>query len=527
MTVLIVDDQPSVLEGLVSNLDWNTLGITTIHTATGAASAKEILANESVDLLLCDIEMPGENGLSLLSWTREQGMNLICVFLTSHADFLYAQEAIHLGCFDYILQPARYQDIQATVLKAIARVKDIRNEKELSYYGILAKNQEAALFYNLFSEWGLGKEVSLPALRETLNKLGKSVNEDSLCLMVWGHLLRWHNEPWFTQEWIYALNNIVTEICRNFGYEILPFVIDNTSLGWFVYISQSIKKKLLQQENSIDVINQVYRAASQHLPCDLAFYVSPVVSLKEINLQSSLLLKAKQNNVLRENGIFCPTQQSDQFHVEKLLDTVKLHRWETLLIQGLSKVVEEEVESHLQSLAKTENLNRKSLRVFWIQFQQIAYHAAQVLEIDFQTVLAAIDQGEQATCLNEVESAIRKLVKCFPHVPRTVRNEKNLVEQVQKYIENNLDQALSVADVASALYMNGDYLSRALKNETGLSLKEYILRYKMESAQLLLTTTELPISVIAAKLGYDNFSYFSQVYRRCMGVSPSDERKKA
>src|SRR5699024_100205 len=99
-------------------------------------------------------------------------------------------------------------------------------------------------------------------------------------------------------------------------------------------------------------------------------------------------------------------------------------------------------------------------------------------------------------------------------------------EQVRKYVEDNLDQNLNVNGVAAALFMNGDYISRVFKNETGTPLKEYIIQRKMESARLLLTTTQLPVSVIASKLVYDNFSYFSQAYRRCMGVSPSEERKR-
>lgn len=129
MTVLLVDDQISILSGLISGLDWNNLGITSIKTADNAAQAKEILRQEPVDIMLCDIEMPGENGLSLLRWARNRGMDFICVFLTSHADFLYAKEAIQLNCFDYILQPARYDEIQATVSKAIARAKTSGIEK--------------------------------------------------------------------------------------------------------------------------------------------------------------------------------------------------------------------------------------------------------------------------------------------------------------------------------------------------------------------------------------------------------------
>lgn len=118
MTVLLVDDQISILSGLISGIDWNALGVDAVRTAGNAAQAKKILGQEQVDVLLCDIEMPGENGLTLLRWARSKGMDLVCVFLTSHADFLYAKEAIQLGCFDYILQPARYEDIQGAVKKS-------------------------------------------------------------------------------------------------------------------------------------------------------------------------------------------------------------------------------------------------------------------------------------------------------------------------------------------------------------------------------------------------------------------------
>ena len=235
MTVLLVDDQIRILSGLISGLDWDALEVSSIRTATNAAQAKIILQEEHVDILLCDIEMPGENGLSLLRWARNRNMDFVCVFLTSHADFLYAKEAIQLNCFDYILQPARYDEIQATVARAIARVKDTSAVKELLHYGAIAKSQEAALFQNLFSDWSAGKELSISALQSVLQKLGRDLRPESQCFVIWGHLLRWHAEPWPTQDWVYALNNMVNEVYEDAQCGILPFSIDRTSLGWFIY----------------------------------------------------------------------------------------------------------------------------------------------------------------------------------------------------------------------------------------------------------------------------------------------------
>ena len=124
-----------------------------------------------------------------------------------------------------------------------------------------------------------------------------------------------------------------------------------------------------------------------------------------------------------------------------------------------------------------------------------------------------------------MREVVKETTHYFQSEEGSCGNEKNAVERARIYLENHIDQPLSAADVAAALFMNADYLSRLFKNECGITLKEYILKIKMESARNLLQTTALPVSVIASKLGYDNFSYFSQAYRRVMGVSPTDERK--
>ena len=102
MTVLIVDDQPDVVRGEQQGIDWGKLGIGRILTAYSVPEARELLLGERVDILLCDIEMPPHSGLELLSLIREQKLPARCIFLSAHAEFTYAQEAVRLGGFDYI-----------------------------------------------------------------------------------------------------------------------------------------------------------------------------------------------------------------------------------------------------------------------------------------------------------------------------------------------------------------------------------------------------------------------------------------
>ncbi len=124
MTVLIVDDQPDVVRGEERGIDWEKLGIDRILTAYDVPEAAKLLTQERVDILLCDIEMPPHNGLELLSLIREQKLPARCIFLSAHAEFTYAQEAVRLGGFDYILQPAPYSEIEAAIARALQDIKE-------------------------------------------------------------------------------------------------------------------------------------------------------------------------------------------------------------------------------------------------------------------------------------------------------------------------------------------------------------------------------------------------------------------
>ena len=122
MNVCLVDDQRAVVDSLKNGIHWEKLPVGKVYTACSAREAKLILKNFPVDVLLSDIEMPEEDGISLCLWAKKEIADIECIFLTSHADFEYAREAIRLGSFDYILQPVRYEDVEKALLRVWERV---------------------------------------------------------------------------------------------------------------------------------------------------------------------------------------------------------------------------------------------------------------------------------------------------------------------------------------------------------------------------------------------------------------------
>lgn len=107
-SILLVDDDFFALEGMKRGVHFQELGFENVYYCTSMASACKVLEQHPVDVLVTDIEMPGGSGLDLQKWVLAKGIKLVTIFLTCHASFEYAQDAIRLHIFDYILKPLRY-----------------------------------------------------------------------------------------------------------------------------------------------------------------------------------------------------------------------------------------------------------------------------------------------------------------------------------------------------------------------------------------------------------------------------------
>lgn len=166
MNIMIVDDEIATLEILSTSIHWNHLGINQVFTAKNAIEAKSLLAKESIDITVCDIEMPRESGLELISWIKDLYPEIVNIILTGHQDFNYARDAVSLGVYAYLLKPILFAELETTVKTAIEK---IRTEQTLEY----RKKKE-----QLYSV-DTGKELSLKGyLAEIRNHINSHYGED-------------------------------------------------------------------------------------------------------------------------------------------------------------------------------------------------------------------------------------------------------------------------------------------------------------------------------------------------------------
>lgn len=140
MRILLIDDEIVALNALKKRVDWVKYGFTEVCTAQDAISAKKVLEKEQVDLMLCDIEMPGENGLSLVEYVKNTHPATQCIMVTCHAEFDYIKQAMRYGVKDYILKPIDYEELESLLTQFVEENQRKQSKEKIGK--LVEKTQE-------------------------------------------------------------------------------------------------------------------------------------------------------------------------------------------------------------------------------------------------------------------------------------------------------------------------------------------------------------------------------------------------
>lgn len=251
MNLMIVDDQPNVISALLQRIPWQGLGISNVYTATSALAAKEILKGKSIDILITDIEMPQENGLSLIRWARATGKDIECILLTSHANFFYAQMAISLDVSNYVIQPATNEDIIQAIERAKLKLLEKRTTIEKLQASEFLSSVQNTVIRQFFEKLPPHPQND-PEVIKQLEGLGVSPDLLSSLTVIFSKLNRWSKLPPPFSDF-FSSYQMATKRC--FAYlncPVLSFYNDESSVYTvlFANISDGFENnaKQLQQE---------------------------------------------------------------------------------------------------------------------------------------------------------------------------------------------------------------------------------------------------------------------------------------
>ena len=530
MTVLVVDDQISVVSAILSGIHWRELGVESVLKAYNAYEAKSVLRTHPVDIMLCDIEMPAEDGLSLYRWAREHEYPLECIFLTSHADFHYAKEALRLGSFDYILQPARYEDIQAALQRAIQKADSRREDETVYSYGKLVRARQGLLIDSRLGKYLHTQQSDTVRLQRVLDQLNLGLHADaSFCFALLDMMgfAQAEGESAFKNDEIfrYGVNNILAELALDYGQKALVLRYD---ADMFAFILYSEGGTPLNEESFAGLLQRFIDISMQHYRCRVAAYCAGITGFSDLGTLLPALLALRENNVIRAARIFHLGDVPSDAEPEHI-SALERQRWSTLAAQGGFQSVRAEIGSCLDVMETSASLTAKALQDFYSDFMQVVFEVVRGLGLTINDVLPDFAQREQFMngyhSIAKARRALGMIGDALEHVSGGCHAQEDQIDVIVRYIHDNIETDIRRNDLAAAVYLSPDYVSHLFRQRMDMSLQDFVIQEKMKVAQNLLRTTSLPISVVAVKVGYSNFSYFSKTYKRIYGVSPAGERK--
>ncbi|MFB5678859.1 response regulator [Paenibacillus terreus] len=523
--LLLVDDEVHAVEGVRADLDLEKLGISHLFVAHNAKQAKDFFLRERIDIMLCDIEMPQGSGLDLLTWVREHQLRTVAIFLTSHADFKYAKEAIRLGSLDYLLKPVLRDHLKEALQKAQRQI-DKNSEIDMANLSHQLWVKHHSLIIERFWQDLISHNIpSNPkAIHAQIEQHKLPITDNMLFLPVLIAVQSWNKEINRRDEKIleYALKNSAEDIITKSDTSGLFFTLDRGLLLGIITLGLSMKWDLEEVAASC---RHFIESCNRYFYCGVSCYIGKSVKAHQMADTAAQLLQKNLNNVAFYNRVFfLDTVEVTDYNIAM----PELNFWLSLLKTGTKDSVILEVENFLRQLVDGLLINAKSLYQFHQNFMQALYSYLHMEGIQAHQLFS---DEQSMTISDKASRSVKDLVIWVHHAvekamnhAEVVKASDTVVQTVQRYITKYIDQDLSREAIAEMVFLNPDYLSRLFKKGTGYSISDYILKERIELAKVMLTQTNIPISSIANSVGYSNFSHFTRIFKKCIGLGPREYR---
>lgn len=523
MNILIVDDQYDVVEGLICGIDWSKIG--TVYSAYSADGAKSVMRQTMINVLVTDIEMPMQSGIDLVKWAKSRYPAMEYIFLSSHAEFAYAKEALQLGSFDYIVQPAPYEDIRKAIVSAIDKINVDAQLQKVYEYGIYwQENQETALDNCMKSFFS---DESVPVIKwvQDMQKLTLPIAEDTLLFPVLIQLMQDDvAASWESSVLKYALKNFICEILEPYGSSIIFVRLDQ--FDYLALLSGTPTDANVKQ-NFIQHLEFFISVCKNHLNYCAACYVGGHFYPDNMRAAYQQLCQMRQDNVAHYCEVFTDKRQIDIKKYSYAFANIEY--WENLIANQNAALVRTQAIDYLKRQKQSGMMTAEFLAKFHQDFIQMFFSAVKSLGLTYHDIFfeeySFEDYIKAYSSLDKMFELVEFTMQYLQSKAGSSSDMQSSIDKAISYINQNIEQNFSRAQVAEAVFLNPEYLSRLFKKEKGVSLNDFINTRKMEIAQSLLSDTNIPVYLVASKVGYSNFSYFSQVFKKFCGVTPQEYRQ--
>lgn len=513
--VMIVDDERNIREGIVHLVDWSGLGCEVASSCTNGAAALQRLQSDPVDIVVTDIKMPGMDGIELSRRISEEYKNVKVIILTAYSDFALAKQAIKYNVADFIVKNDFMEELPNAVKKTIHMLQEER-EKAKGNWGLYGEEDYTQLFQRIMLTGGLTDR--------DVEKYQLDQFHYSICACE----IDYYDQESDRCDLIHILNNILKISLKDCSFHVLPL-----SDNYCIIIIRYPKTGHINLNTIIEYFNNIIIMVEEFMRIDIRFGLSR--QIEEAQMLETGYQEAKQSLSgimtkgceIRVYSAVCDKEGQEiscdvDWYVNRICELTFDEESEEAqdmlreLYERLSVSCCTFEQCQLYMLVICSSVIHKALR-YHIDVEQDFNKLEKNIYVQIQdakTMFSLVLIG------NDTIERMRKL--CIGK--KNFKNE--LVKKVDDCIRAHYQEEITLQYISNVLYLNSSYLSRTYKKLTGNTITEKISMYRVAKAKDLLSGSSLKIYEVAKAVGIQDAAYFTNVFMKYAGQSPTEYRQE-
>lgn len=500
LKVMLVDDERLIIEGLKSIIDWRTLGLEVVQTANNGQEAIEKFKENSVDIVVTDINMPKVTGIELLANLKKINDNVKFVVLSGYDEFSYAKSAIELGVKSYILKPVNEDELE-NVLKSIVEELSMKSKKEEK---LLIRNSKMIEFLK-----GKVKLEDILEFKDVIN-----INFESDFYLVSNIILKMDQSD----------ENIdkVIKIIKRYEDGNCEFIKNNNNIIMIKSLAKNLEKNILEE-----YFLAIKDSISDELDLESFITVGSIVhkienidkSYKESSSIKKYLLTYGYGNIIFKEDMSSVEEENKTFREE-------IEKINKLIVEKKS----EKLKQYIAQIFEDEKLTPKNIYDLSIKILILSEDILDEFKLSnnySRESLSSIivDLCNENTRDNIKNFLLREIEDFMKVIGDNTNKYSPVVQQVVNIINEEYKEELSLKTLSAKYNINSSYLGQIFSKEVGYSFSEYLNKVKNTKAKELILTTNMKINNIAKEVGYTDTSYFYRKFKKYYGVCPSTLRE--
>lgn len=523
VSMMIADDELMIRQGLLT-LPWKEYGIEVIGAASNGEEALHLAKAAKPQILLTDIRMPGMDGLALVEAIKGEVPDLKAILLTGYQDFAYAHSAIQLGAMGYVLKPSDPDEIINIVLKAKKQIEE-EMKARLEKQQILQKVDRVmpAVFNSFLQDLLFGRITDRQVIAERCKEFSQTFDNYVVMLIELKSDSKKSN--------VESISKVKEEICSTTSAFSKSIVLDIQKSTCCI-----INELSSDEENVKDKLLALAMEIRNTLKSEFDIYVSIGISRC---CHSAADMHVAFNQAMNCLKMRFSLGKGAIIHIEDLKDSVQRQNLEVLKMTeeifeniktGNYRMVEKTTREMLFRLSKEQKAEEQIIKSVCFDILVSSYRilkeekTAESMDINEQQLLSRLTA---CTDVEELEEyVIQVLMGIMDSICAKVPSARNkIVLESIDYIEKFYMEDISLLTLSEHVHMNHIYISRLIKRETGETFLDILTNIRMKKASELLSNSDYKTYEISYKVGIKDSGYFSQVFKKYYGVTPSEYRE--